>query len=63
MVEALAFRDALSLANPHRIMKFIVEGDLKIVVDSFYGKCTTSLRIKTIFEDIKWLASSLCSVE
>lgn len=63
MVEALAFWDALSLAKPHRIMQFIVEGDSEIVIDSFYGKCTTSWRIKTIFEDIKWLASSLGSVE
>lgn len=53
MAEALAFRDALNLAEHRQLKKIIVEGDSKIVIDAVSEKFVVPWRIRTIVYDVK----------
>lgn len=62
VAEALAARDAFSVARSQGLKKVKIEGDSKIVIEAITGKCSIPWRIRAIVEAIKWLTSSFGSI-
>nr|XP_028957453.1 uncharacterized protein LOC114824478 [Malus domestica] len=63
VVDALALRDVLLFAKQRNIKDVVVEGDSKLVINGILDRCKIFWRLRTIFEDIKWLGTSFDSIQ
>ncbi|RXH93305.1 hypothetical protein DVH24_013881 [Malus domestica] len=57
-VKCLALWDGLWLATAKGLTQIVVESDSKLVIESISGAYNPPWRLKTILEDIRWLAES-----
>ncbi|KAB2626098.1 ribonuclease H protein [Pyrus ussuriensis x Pyrus communis] len=56
IVECLALRDSLWMAWSKGLSCIVVKGDLKLVIEFIRGAYSPPWRLKSILEEIRWLA-------
>ncbi|XP_050130708.1 uncharacterized protein LOC126607231 [Malus sylvestris] len=59
IAECLALRDSLWMARSKGLSRIVVDGDLKLVIEAIHGAYNPPWRLKSILEEIRWLAGFL----